>query len=312
MTDVQRPDTAGPTGTPPRHEPVFLLSPARSYSTVTLALLAGHPDIYGFPEMLLFASSTVGQLLDWKPKPWQPPEFVEPQRNGILRAVADLREASQEDAAILRAEKWLEERSAWSTRQLMDHLLAQVYPQIGLEKSPETIGTDETLDACVNSYPQARYIHLTRNPVGSIRSMLDQMHHWSDSSEKAMVVRAASSWYLGHMRIVSKLAELPSWQWTRIRAEDLLREPESRLPPLLNWLGLRANSDVISRMRHTENWRFAHCGPSKNLGGGDPKFLRSPALRPIPEPGEIAFDESWGLLEQMRDRMTILAKYLGY
>ena len=42
------------------HEPIFLLAPARSYSTITLALLAGHPDIYGFPEMLLFTADGRG------------------------------------------------------------------------------------------------------------------------------------------------------------------------------------------------------------------------------------------------------------
>ena len=35
----------GATDGLPRHAPIFLLCPARSYSTVTLALLAGHPDI---------------------------------------------------------------------------------------------------------------------------------------------------------------------------------------------------------------------------------------------------------------------------
>jgi hypothetical protein len=310
MIKLQQVNTSRPTGGP-RHEPVFLLAPARSYSTVTLALLAGHPDIYGFPEMGLFTADTVGELLEPEPTLRRPPALVEFKRGGILRAVADLREESQEEPAIRRAEVWLAERSSWSPRQLMDYLLGLAHPRTGLEKSPETVSTAGALDACLASYPHARYLHLTRHPASTMRSMHE---HWRSlgRSERVLVVSAASAWYLGHARIIRTLAELPARQWTRIRAEDLLREPLTRLPPLLDWLGLRCDGDIVSRMTHTENWQFASTGPSGRLLGGDPKFMRSPELRPVPEPGEIAFDESWGLLDEMRDRMTALARCLQY
>lgn len=310
MTQVQM-EISSPVGTSIRHEPVFLLAPARSFSTVTVALLAGHPDIYGFPEMVLFTADTVGQLLEAKPKPGQPVAWPGFQRSGILRAVADLLEASQEEHAIQHAEKWLAERSAWSPPQLMDCLLELAYPQIGLEKSPETVRSAKALDACLDRYPNARYIHLTRHPVTTMRSMLN---HWGRymHSQKATIVYSASSWYLSHTRIVRRLAQLPPHQSTRVRAEDLLREPDTHLPQLLNWLGLPSDRRIVSQMKHTENWRFANTGPSGKLFGGDPKFLLSPALRPIPEPGEILFTESWGLLDEMRARMTALAMYLGY
>jgi sulfotransferase family protein len=312
MTQLQQADTLRSARATVRHEPVFVLAPARSCSTVTVALLAGHPGIYGFPEMLLFTAGTVGELLQKAPKPMQPPAFVEDQRSGILRAVADLLVGSQEEPAILRAEQWLAGRSSWSPGRLMDHLLELVYPQVGLEKSPETVLTTKALNACMDSYPNARYIHLTRHPVTTMRSTIDHLRPWVNQSEKALVVGAASSWYLGHLRIVRKLAQLPARQWTRIRAEDLLREPAAQLPRLISWLGLPADDALIAQMMHTENWRFAGTGPSGGLLGGDPKFMMSPALRPIPEPGEIAFDESWGLLPEMRDRMIILASALGY
>jgi hypothetical protein len=291
---------------------VFLLAPARSYSTVTLALLAGHPDIYGFPEMGLFPACTVGDLLAPEPTPRRPASLVEFKRGGILRAVADLREQSQEEPAIRRAEAWLAERSSWPPRQLMDHLLGLAHPRTGLEKSPETVSTAEALDACLASYPHARYLHLTRHPASTMRSIQKHWAWWPGRSEKALVVGAASAWYQGHARIVRTLARLPAWQRARIRAEDLLREPLTRLPPLLDWLGLRCDRDIVSAMTHTENWQFASTGPSGRLFGGDPGFMRSPELRLVPEPGEIDFDESWGLLDEMRERMTALARYLEY
>ena len=315
MTRLRQPSWPERTGRPVRHEPVFVLAPVRSYSTVTVALLAGHPGIYGFPEMLIFSADTVGELIQREPRPRQVASFVEPQRSGILRAVADVLEGSQEEPAIARAEEWLTDRCSWRSRQLMDHLLERVSPQVGLEKSPETVSTNRALRACLDSYPNARYIHLTRHPVSTMRSHIDHMQPWVGKSEKrrnTLVVLAASSWYLSHLRIVRSLDQLPAAQWARMRAEDLLREPAGQLPKLLNWLGLPADRDVVGQMMHTENWRFAGTGPSGRLFGGDPKFMLSPALRPVREPGELDFDESWGIPDEVRDRLTALADALGY
>jgi hypothetical protein len=312
MTQLREVGAFHPAGTTARHEPVFLLAPTRSYSTVTVALLAGHPGIYGFPEMLLFVADTVRELVQKTPRPRQPAGFVESQRSGILRAVADLREASQDTLAIVRAEQWLAERSSWSPQQLMNYLLELAHPQIGLEKSPETVLTDEALEACLESYPNARYIHLIRHPADTMRSYIEHVRPWVQRNERAVIVSAASAWYRAHARIMARLAQLPARQWTRIRAEDLLRDPATSLPRLLGWLDLPADGDLIAQMMRTENWRFAGTGPAGTLYGGDPKFLRSPALRPVPEPGAIGFDESWHLLDEMRDRMIALAGELGY
>lgn len=313
MTQTSQHNAINRPGTLPRHEPIFLLAPARSCSTVTLALLAGHPDIYGFPEMLLFTADTVGGLLYNQPHPsWRQLERVAHfKRSGILRAVAHLREKSQAEPAIRRTENWLAERSSWSPTQLMDHLLTLVYPQIGLEKSPDTVNSVQALDACMKSYPQARYIHLTRHPVSTQRSM---QNHWRHRyrSEKALVAGAASAWYLAHSRIVRRLVRLPARQRIRVRVEDVLQEPLVWLPKLLEWLGLRSDDDLVCRMTHTENWQFANTGPSDNLYGGDSGFMRAPALRPLPDPGPVAFDPSWDLPEEMCDRMRALARYLGY
>jgi hypothetical protein len=315
MKQLQRSGRPEPTGTPVRHEPVFVLAPPRSYSTVTVALLAGHPGIYGFPEMLIFSADTVGELIQRVPRHRQVPSFVESQRSGILRAVADVLEGNQEESAIGRAEEWLTDRCWWSSRQLMDDLLERVYPQVGLEKSPETVSTNKALRACLDSYPNARYIHLTRHPVNTMRSYVDHMQPWVGKSEKrrkTLVVLAVSSWYLSHLRIVRTLGQIPAGQWARVRAEDLLREPAIQLPKLLSWLGLPADGDIVGKMMHTENWRFAGTGPSGRLFGGDPKFMLSPVLRPVREPGEIDFDESWGIPDEVRGRLTALANALGY
>ncbi|MBC6459717.1 sulfotransferase family protein [Actinomadura sp. HBU206391] len=289
-------------------EPVFLLAPSRSYSTVTLALMSGHPDVYGFPELLIFTADTVGELLG-EQTGWARPL----RKSGLWRAVADLHEGSQEDDAVARAQAWLSDRPEWPTTRLMDHLIGLARPRISLEKSPDTSSSDATLARCMAAYPRARFLHLVRHPVTTQRSIHD---HWRPAgrfdSEEALIAEAAAFWYLSHQRIIKALAPLPSQQWMRVRAEDLLTEPRVWLPRILAWLELDSNTEIIDRMLLTENWRFAGTGRSGRLLGGDPMFLRAPALRPIPAPGPVVFDPSWGLRDEMCEQMTVLARSLGY
>lgn len=293
-------------------DPVFILAPPRSYSTVTIALLAGHPDIYGFPELLLFTASTVKELLEARKRmiDW-PPSLLEARLSGVSRTLADLHEGNQSDPAVARARRWLETRADWTTSQLMSYLLARVHPRIGLEKSPDTAMADDAIEACISAYPQARFIHLTRHPANSIRSMHAHYRRlpWKQVS---LTEWSAWAWYNTHRRIVLALAKLSDDQWLRVRAEDLLRWPYECLPQVFQWLGLSCDAQTVSQMLHTEQWRFAGTGESGRLAGGDPRFLAAPALRPVARPGPLACDPEWRITDEAWSEITLLAGLLGY
>ena len=294
------------------HAPVFVLVPARSYSTVSVAMLARHPDLFGFPELSLFRAPDVGGMLAGRAG--QTSLQAQVFRNhltGVLRAVAYLHEGAQTADAIDRAERWLAERSDWPTVRLMDHLLDIVAPRTGIEKSPDSTSTDTALDACVNAYPNARFLHLTRHPVATQRSMFEQARIW-DGDGLGKSDRAALAWYQSHSRIAKKLAPMPARQWLRVRAEDLLRDPDTTLRRVCEWLELPCGDGIVDRMRHPEDWCFAGNGPDGNLLGGDDKFMTDPALRQIPEPGPVVFDPGLGMPPELPGQMTRLARFLGY
>ncbi|MER6037943.1 sulfotransferase [Streptomyces sp. NPDC001835] len=294
-------------------DPLFILSPPRSFSTITLALLAGHPRIFGFPEMLVFANDTVGDLVgeDGTEAERFPPAYRKTRLSGVCRALAQVHEGEQTADAIALAEEWLRKRPDWPMPRVLDHLLELVSPLIGVEKTPDTVATDESLDQCLRSYPNARYIHLTRHPVTTQRSMHSQNQQYL-THRKVRVVGAASSWYLSHRRIMRVLGELPQRQWMRIRGEDLVNEPRVWLRRILDWLGLDSDEAVLDRMVHTESWPFANNGPVGGLFGGDHKFFSAPELRPVPDPGPVEFDPEWDLPDEMCRRMAALAQELGY
>jgi len=292
---------------------VFLLAPPRSYSTVSIALLAGHPLLYGLPETNLFTGETLGERISAANRLGAKNEWI--QLTGLARAVAQLHEGRQDPAALGRAAEWIRERSAQSPKQVMDHLLGLVSPLIGVEKSPLTVGSAQALTTCMRAYPNARYLHLVRHPVSTQRSMLalyDTFLFPPQMTHQERVRRCLLAWYSCHLRIVQAMRALPGWQWMRVRAEDLIGRPRTWLPHVLDWLGLDYDEAIISRMIQTERWEFATWGDEAGFGGGDPKFLNDPALRPVPPPSHDVIDPEWGISDGARERIATLARHLGY
>jgi len=296
----------------PAHDPVFMLAPPRSCSTVSLAMLAGHPKLYGFPEMLTFTAPTVGDILKGTGRS-RNGDWIRFGNTGIARAVAQLHEGAQSPMAVERALAWLRDHGDWEPVTLMDHLLRLVHPNIGLEKSPDTVCSNAALNACLRAYPHAMYLHLTRHPVSTVRSML---RHWAAVFPEEMTPQGRANfcllrWYTCHLRVVKSLQGLPDDQWMRMRAEDLLRTPRIWLPRVLDWLSLDHNNVTIELMTRTDQWPFARL--YKGAGsGGDPLFQRNPVLRPVDAPAAELISPSWKITDEVRRRVVTLARYLGY
>ena len=262
--------------------------------------------------MLLFTADTVGELLSERlRKPQLETSHTVARLTGVCRALADLHEGNQSDAAVNRAASWLAHRVDWPTSRLLDYMLGLIVPRIGVEKSPDTLYCGDGLTACIEGFPNARFIHLTRHPTDSVISLRKHSGAPPRPTE-SLAEWCADIWYSGHLRIARFLSCLPESQWLRLRGEDLIREPVMWLPRILRWLDLEVTDDLIRRMLMTECWRFANRGESGLLFGADPTFLNSPRLQSVPEPGPIWFDPRWQLSGQTIYRISALAGNLGY
>ena len=96
--------------------PLVVLSPPRSFSSLTSAMLGAHPQSAGLPELQLFMTDHMDPLLKF---------FALSPGNlqdGLLRSVAQLYFGEQTDASVDQATGWLAERRHLSTAAMFQLL----------------------------------------------------------------------------------------------------------------------------------------------------------------------------------------------
>jgi hypothetical protein len=310
----------GPAG------PLIILCPARSFSSVVCSMLGQHPQLYGFPELRLFTADTLGALLrHWQEKKGLLDELcgqlfgaaaVECS-TGLLRALAELHFGGQTTEAVGEALSWLRARQDWSTRQVFDFLLEAIRPRLGVEKTPETAMSPACMARARALYPDARFLHLTRHPVTAQRSL---QTHWGRGMQRRRPNANASDlarfcargWCRTHQAILDFTASLPPEQTLRVRGEDLLNEPDTHLPRVAAWLGLRTDPEAIEAMKHPERSPYARLGPTSAWLGYDPGFLHDPRLRPCELPAGLEHPREWDLDFSLLQTTVELARSLGY
>jgi hypothetical protein len=295
-----------------RYQPVIVLAPARSCSSVVTAMLGQHPSLYGFPELTLFGGATVGDVLAGDPRDDR--EWHAFHLAGLHRAVAHLIFGSQTVAAVASAARWLETRSLWPSVLLFDYLQRLVEPQVAIEKAPDTTGTDVAILRAIIGYPRARFLHLVRHPVTTMLSMYD---HWRDQRARSLPpvtleTTCAAVWYSTHLRIRKLTAEFAPERTLRVRAEEVLGNPPRELAKIATWLGLPADEDAIAAMQHPERSQYACVGPETARGGNDDKFLRHPYPHAVEMPDSLNLPAGWKIGHAERDAIVGLAHDLGY
>jgi len=289
-------------------QPLIILCPMRSFSSVVCAMIGQHPELYGLPEVNLFIADTVAELLQiHRPRPHG--------SHGLLRALAQLQEQAQTDATVAKAQAWLEQHRDWTTKQLFDHLLKLVDPWIAVDKSPRTVLKREYLERAYAMYPNAYYLHLTRHPRSTAKSLLANLRRnaeWGGTFD-AERIDPERIWLRAYQNIIEFTDGLPLGQAMRLKGEDLLSEPEVYLPQIAEWLDVSTSAEAIEAMLHPERSSYACYGPEQAKYGNDPEFLEKPGLRRgrVREPS-LAGPLDWAAEREFSQQTLKLAKQIGY
>ncbi len=290
-------------------EPLFILAPPRSYTSVVGGILGQHPEAYGLPEVNLSKGDTLGDLWD------SVPISVNFSTSGLLRLLAELHEGNQSEDAVLRARKWVLQRPHWTPKQVFDHIQDCVGPdRMLVEKSPHNTFTAQNLRRLVRCFPRANFLHLTRHPKTHGKSMLDLMRSYGEDRD---IIDPERNWYRSHKNIIELAESLPTAQYMQIRGETLLRAPLVYLPQICEWLDIDSGKDAIDAMMHPETSPYAMPGPPSAPFGNDPNYLLEPVLdfdrlARISEPeldGAVAWKKDGGTLARGTFRM---ARRFGY
>ena len=295
-------------------EPLFVLCPPRTYSSIVCGIIGAHPDCYGLPELNLFLGDTLGE--GWRRYPLLRSITG---KDGLLRTLAQLHEGEQTEDTVARAGEWIEQHSDWPVRKVFDHIEELVGNKILVEKSPIYSMNREYLVRMLNVFPKASVLHLIRHPRGmgdsyiSLRSTFENLNRVVGDAPERDPERI---WRATHEMIMTVTEDLPLGQCMRLKGEALLADPENYLPQICEWLGIRTDAEAINAMMHPENSPYARPGPPNAPRGNDPNYLSNPAidrarLAKLKEPsldGEL----NWRPGEIFAPETRRIAKQLGY
>lgn len=312
-------------------DPLFILAPPRSFTSVICGMIGQHPQMLGLPEVNLFAADDYAGLNEGIYK--LRPGF----RHGLLRAVAQIGLGEQTAENVEAVKGYLEEHRRLSSAELFKDLAAWAVPKRLVDKSPIYVYSDASLQRIADAFPDARFLHLTRHPRGTCESVLKLREKVQGavarfrgagvaggspggggagalaSNRLAEVEDPDSMWLAPQRRILAFLAHVPAERRRWYRGEDFMAAPQEHLGEVARWLGADDSASAVAEMMHPENSPFACLGPPNARFGNDPSFMESPALRPYTAPslsleGPLAGTEGVTLSEELKE----VARGFGY
>jgi len=253
-------------------EPLFILCPGGSFSSIVCAVIGQHPQAFGLSEVHLFVQETIGGLLDL-----DTPFFGRAgASSGLKRAVAELVFGAQTRDTIDAAERWLQERRKMTGGQLFRELCDLAGDRMIVDKSP-TNPKRERIEAIYREFPNAKFLHLSRHPRPTCRS-----RHRANASGRHRGVADTdyeAMWLDRHHNITEFSSRLDPAQFMFLQGEWFLEFPEIALPQICEWLELSTTPEAIAQMMKPELSPFAVLGPDNAKYGNNPGFIENPHLR---------------------------------
>ena len=126
------------------------------------------------------------------------------------------------------------------------YLLELTWPLIGVEKSPETSGSDLAMRRMHEAFPRVRYIHLVRHPSSTVASMVEAwrgLDYWDVPDDRAPPYCLEVGIGKNINGIAAFGAGIRPDRFLRVRAEHVVNNPKEALPMICRWLAV-GDSDV--------------------------------------------------------------------
>lgn len=240
----------------------FVLGAPRSGTTLLRVMLAGHPDLFVPPEMILAIFQTMAER-----KAKLEERFWE--KGGLRRALMDLDgldvdAAKAAEAALL--DRTIPDVYAWLQGKLGARML--------VDKCPHLAASPEALERLDRWFPDARWIWIVRHPGSVVRSVENMpmaevlLQGYADGPREM--------WGLTNGVLRRFFDRLPDARKRRVKYEDLVATPEPVMRGVCETLGVPFHPLVLEpyegdRMRD---------GPPGARAVGDPNLAGRTQIEP--------------------------------
>jgi len=225
-------------------------------------MIAGHPRVFGPPEMLLAPFQTMAERAAHLDRRYW-------EKGGLRRALMDLDGIDIDEAK--RVTAGLETQTVPEVYALLQNKLGD---RILLDKCPHLCTQPQALARLESTFSDARYLWIVRNPGSVIRSVENMpmaevmLQGYADDPRRI--------WADGNEVIESFLAGVPRERWIRVRYEEIVEDPEKPLRAVCETLGLEFDPAVLDpydgdRMRE---------GPKGGRAIGDPNMAGRGRIQP--------------------------------
>lgn len=295
--------------------PLFILGSPRSFTSLICAVLGQNPRAYGMPELNLFITDTLRELIDALGG------YRQIQLHGLLRVISHLYTGEQSLKALEMSRRWILRRLDRTTADIYRELCDRVAPLRIVDKSPVYSLKPEYLERLDRAFPDAQYLHLLRHPrtqgesvMKVAEGMMAILANSIDYSTDPPTIDPQISWLNMQQNITSFLAGIPDERKLQLHGEYVLNNRDEGLRKICRWAGLADDDLALEAMLHPEDSPYACLGPLGAHLGNDINFLRSPQLRD----GEIRMGSLDGALGWRPDgkgftpEVIEMARKLGY
>lgn len=242
---------------------VFVLGAPRSGTTLLRVMLAGHPELFVPPEMVLGSFETMAQRKAMLEKRFW-------DKGGLRRALIELR-----DIDVDQAKAAVSEWDDLSVAQVYQALQAEVGDRHLVDKDPRLSVPDGSLERLLENFPDARFVWIVRNPASVIRSV--QNMPMAEVMLQGFAGEPKEIWTISNARIRDFLARIPQERWARVHYEALVSEPQTELEKAAAAIGVPYHPAMATPYDGDDRMRS---GPKGARAIGDPNMAGRKKLDP--------------------------------
>ncbi len=256
-----------PEGVERNRSMAFILSTARSGSTLLRVMLEEHPTLFSPPELYLLQFENMAERrekimqLGYIWALW-----------GLDTAFSKLQQLNPERTDLLPDKLEADNVSIPQVYKMIQELIGE---RVLVDKTPSYAAHPAWLHRAEGMFEKPKYLYLVRHPYAVIESQVRMRfhrllgNHWSYWDENPWL-NAEKHWAVWNRHIIDFLEDVEAGRKHRIYYEELVTDPRTTLNGICEFLGVPFDESVL----------YPYSGDSTGFEVGDPNLRTHSRVEP--------------------------------